>query len=107
LHRGVDALREGRFVEMSATARLGFGLIFGEDEPQGRQVLDLPFLDALGLLAGQRASATRAAFDPVFLGMIGLFGPLERMARMTGLPAGLALTFLAQAFRRGFLKAIA
>ena len=66
---------------MSATARLGFGLIFGEDEPQGRQVLDLPFLDALGRWIRQEAPTTLALLHMVDFCVIGLFDHFERMSR--------------------------
>ena len=89
------------------TAHFDLGLVLGDDEPQGRQVVDLSFSHAIGFLIHQRTVAALAHFHMVDFCVIGLCGHLERMARMSGLSAGLSLPFLAQAFRGGFLEAIA
>ena len=48
LHRGVDPFGERRLVRVSASAKLDFRLMLGDDQPQGRQIVDLSFLDAIG-----------------------------------------------------------
>ncbi|MBA7557932.1 hypothetical protein ES705_50715 [subsurface metagenome] len=106
LHRGVDPFGKGRLVQVAAGAKLDFGLMLGHFKPPRGQIVHLSFLHAVGLMIGQRTVATLAFLHPVDLRVIGLFDHLERMSRMSGLPAGLPLPFLAQAFGRGFLKSI-
>jgi len=39
--------------------------MLGDDQPQGRQIVDLSFLDVVGRLICQRAAATLTAINPV------------------------------------------
>ena len=64
LHGGVDPFGECRLVYMSASAKLRLGLMLGDDQPQGRQIVDLSFLDAIGRLIYQQAAATLLSDQP-------------------------------------------
>lgn len=85
LNRSVDSFGERSFVCVAAGTSLDLGLMLRDDQPRGGQIVNLPFFDALGGSARERAPAVGATLNAVTLGAIGLVDPLQRMPR---LPAG-------------------
>jgi hypothetical protein len=81
--------------------------MLGDNQPLGRQVVNLSFLNAFGLLIRQRTVAEFAQVHMVDFDVIRLVGHFERMPLMARLSAGLLFPFLAETFRRGFFEAVA
>src|SRR5690606_23679612 len=105
LHRSVDPIRERGFVQMAAGARLDFGLVLGDDQPQGWKVLDLPLSNAIDGLIDQRTTLMFAYLNTMHFRMVRHVDYRKNMDGMARLAAGLALTHLAQDFARGFIYA--
>ena len=82
--------------------------MFGHRQRTLRQVEHLAAGIVQHWLPAQTAPAALwTGFQPVNLNVIGIFDPLQGLARMTGLAAGFATAGLAQTLGAGFVQTVA